>query len=166
MKIIIGLTALILVAQLIPYPPAENPPVTQEVPASAEVRPVLQKACYDCHSNETGWPWYSHVIPTKGFVRQHVVEGREHLNFSTWDAYAPDEAQHNLEEVAEMVEEGAMPLASYVRMHPEADLSAEEQERIIAWARELMAAGEDGLVLRIQEEAVELPMGASSEGGA
>lgn len=144
MKIIIGVAAFVLVAQLVPYPPAENPPVTQEVPAHPEARAILQKACYDCHSNGTTWPWYSHVIPAKWFVRQHVVEGREHLNFSTWDAYSPERAAHKLEEVVEMVENRAMPLGSYVRMHPEADLTQADRDRIIAWATSLMGSGTQG----------------------
>ncbi len=68
-----------------------------------------------------------------------MVEGRGHLNFSTWDAYSPQRAERKLDEVIELVEKGAMPLASYVRMHPDADLSQAERDRIIAWARELMS---------------------------
>lgn len=137
-KVLVGAVIVLIVAQLVPYPPAENPPVTQEVQTTAEVRAVLSESCFDCHSHETQWPWYSHVIPTKWFVRGHVAEGRESLNFSTWDTYPPDRAAHKLEEVVEMVEEGSMPLSSYIRMHPGADLTVEEREQILAWARSLM----------------------------
>lgn len=135
---ILGLLVVALIAQIVPYPPAENPPVGVEVPAPSEVRNVLRTACYDCHSNETVWPWYSRVIPAKWFVRHHVLEGRESLNFSTWETYSPERAEHKLEEVVEMVEEGAMPLASYLRMHADANLSPEQEEMIVSWARELM----------------------------
>lgn len=141
----VALAALLLVAQAIPIPPAENPPVGQELQAPAEVMTVLRTSCYDCHSNETVWPWYSHVIPSKWFVRQHVVEGRGHLNFSTWGEYPARRAAHKLEEVVELVEEGEMPLASYLWLHAEAGLSEEDADRIIDWARSLGAELEAGL---------------------
>ena len=72
------------------------------------------------------------------FVRQHVMEGRGHLNFSTWADYAEERANRKLEEVVEYVEEGWMPMQSYLRLHPEARLTPEEQERIVAWANSLM----------------------------
>jgi hypothetical protein len=141
----VALAALLLVAQAIPIPPAENPPVGQELQAPAEVMTVLRTSCYDCHSNETVWPWYSHVIPSKWFVRQHVVEGRGHLNFSTWGEYPARRAAHKLEEVVELVEEGEMPLASYLWLHAEAGLSEEDADRIIDWARSLGTELEAGL---------------------
>jgi len=137
-KVLLALLILVVVAQLVPYPPAENPPVTQEVRTTPEVRAVLSTSCFDCHSHETQWPWYSHVIPMKWFVRGHVVEGREHLNFSTWDAYSAEQAADKLDEVAEMVEEGSMPLASYLQLHPEAELSQEQADQLRDWARGLM----------------------------
>ena len=136
----LSLGALIVIAQLVPLPPAENPPVGQEVPAPAEVMTLLRTSCYDCHSNETVWPWYSHVIPSKWFVRQHVVEGRGHLNFSTWGEYPPERADHKLEEVIEYVSEGWMPMESYVRMHGEADLSQDQRQAIVDWAEGVRAA--------------------------
>ena len=138
--LLIVLASGLLVAQLVPYPPADNPPIGQEVPATAEVRTILETSCYDCHSNETVWPWYSHVIPAKWFVRGHVSEGRSAVNFSTWEQNSPERAARKLEEVVEMVEDGAMPLPSYSRMHPEAVLSPEEAAKIIEWARAQGAA--------------------------
>jgi hypothetical protein len=141
-NLLVGLAAALLIAQLVPYPPAENPPVGDEVPAPPAVREVLRTSCYDCHSNETVWPWYSRVIPTKWLVRGHVVEGRGKLNFSTWGEYPPARAARKLEEVVEMVEEGEMPLPSYVRLHKDAALSPEETALILEWARGLGAAGD------------------------
>ena len=135
--VLFPLGLLLLIAQLIPFPPAENPPVGMEVDAPTEAREILKASCYDCHSNESVWPWYSHVIPAKWFVRQHVVEGRSHLNFSTWGEYSPERANRKLEEVAEEVEDGAMPLPSYLRMHPEAVLSQEQRDLLVAWAEGL-----------------------------
>jgi len=143
-KLILLLVVLLVIAQLVPFPPAENPPVGEEVPAPPEVRTILRTSCYDCHSNETVWPWYSNVIPTKWLVRNHVREGRGHLNFSTWEVYPPERAARRLEEVVEMVEEGEMPLGSYVRMHPGAELTSEEAARLMDWARSLRGAPRAG----------------------
>jgi hypothetical protein len=137
-KVLGAVAALLIVAQGIPYPPAQNPPVTEEVEAPEAVRVLLRKSCYDCHSNETVWPWYSRVIPAKWFVRHHVMEGREQLNFSTWAGYSEERADRKLEEVMEYVEEGWMPMQSYLRLHPEARLTSEEKDRIVAWAESLM----------------------------
>ena len=136
-KLLFAVVLLLVVAQVVPFPPADNPPLGEEVPAPPEVRTILRVSCYDCHSNETVWPWYSHVIPTKWFVRGHVMEGREHLNFSTWEEYTPERASRRLENVVEMVQDGKMPLPSYLRLHSSAALSPEDQSRIIEWARDL-----------------------------
>lgn len=136
-KLLIAVVALLVIAQVVPFPPADNPPLGQEVPAPPAVRTILRVSCYDCHSNETVWPWYSHVIPMKWLVRGHVMEGREHLNFSTWEQYTPERASRRLEDVVEMVQEGKMPLPSYLRLHSDAALSPENQSRIIEWARGL-----------------------------
>ena len=143
-RIFLAVAAVLLIAQFVPFPPAENPPLGQEVPATPEVRAKLRTSCYDCHSNETTWPWYSRVIPTKWLVRQHVVEGRGQLNFSTWGQYSQERAARKLEEVVEMVEEGAMPLRPYVWMHGEAALSGAEAAMILEWARALRGANEEG----------------------
>jgi hypothetical protein len=154
----LSLGALILIAQLVPYPPAENPPIGVEVHAPAQVMSILRTSCYDCHSNETVWPWYSHVIPAKWFVRNHVVEGREHLNFSTWDSYSPERADHKLEEVMEYVEEERMPLESYVRLHGDAALDEDQRQIIVAWALGMRALHRDFLEPGEREaEAVEPP---------
>ena len=113
------------------------------VPAS--VSPLLRAACYDCHSNETVWPWYAHVAPSSWFVAKHVDEGRRHLNFSTWGEYPPSKADHKLEEIIEYVENGEMPLASYTPLHPEAKLSDEDRAAIVEWAKAMRAElGVDG----------------------
>lgn len=135
--LLISLAVAVVIAQLVPLPPAENPPVGQEVPAPPEVRTILKASCYDCHSNETVWPWYSRVIPTKWLVRGNVVEGRGHMNFSTWGEYPPDRAARRLENVVEVVEDGKMPPSSYLWLHGDAALSEEAAARIIEWARDL-----------------------------
>jgi hypothetical protein len=141
--VLLGLLLVLVVGQIAPYPPAENPPVGEEVSAPPEVRRILQTSCYDCHSNETVWPWYSFVVPAKWLVRHDVVEGRGHLNFSTWGEYSGGEASHRLEEVVEMVQEGEMPLGTYVLMHRDAALSQADADRLVEWARNLGNLTED-----------------------
>lgn len=133
--LLIALLLVLVVGQIVPYPPKENPPVGEEIPAPPEVRTILQASCYDCHSNETEWPWYSFVVPTKWLVRYDVVEGRSHLNFSTWGEYSAGQASHRLEEVVEVIQDGEMPLGPYIWLHGEAALSQDEADRLIDWAQ-------------------------------
>lgn len=137
-----GLALLLLIIQVIPVAPADNPPVEQEVVVPSEVGQVLRASCYDCHSFETTWPWYAYVAPVKWLVRDHVVEGREHLNFTAWNRYDPDRARHKWEEVAEQVEEGHMPIRSYLILHPDAALTDANRELLVSWANS--QAGEEG----------------------
>jgi hypothetical protein len=111
-----------------------NPPVTKELQASTEVKLILKDACYDCHSNETKWPWYSKVAPISFFVSNHVVEGREHLNFSTWgDMYTPKQNEYK-KEIWEEIEKGEMPLTNYTWLHPKSKLTIEQRQVIKKWA--------------------------------
>lgn len=84
---------------------------------------IVKDACYDCHSYETAYPWYSKIQPAAWWMNGHIQEGREHLNFSTWTDYEPGKKDHKLEECAEEVQERHMPLKSYLLTHPEAKLS-------------------------------------------
>src|SRR5688572_19601769 len=81
---LLGILLLLVAIQFVPVDRV-NPPVEAEVPALANVRAILRRACYDCHSNETVWPWYSQVAPVSWLVVRDVREGREELNFSTWN---------------------------------------------------------------------------------
>jgi len=127
--------ALALVA--IQFVPVErtNPPARGETPsAPPEVASVLRKACFDCHSNETRWPWYSRVAPVSWLVADDVREGRKHLNFSEWSLLDRSSREGALREIHEMVEEGEMPLAIYRLAHPEARLTDEEKAALLRWA--------------------------------
>ncbi|MCB9680714.1 MAG: heme-binding domain-containing protein [Alphaproteobacteria bacterium] len=124
-----AVTVTALGIQLVPYGRDHtNPPVTQE-PAwdSPTTRELAVRACFDCHSNQTTWPWYSHVAPLSWLVQDHVDDGRRHLNFSTFD-----QPQHDADEAAEEVAEGKMPIANYVWLHPEADLTPAERDLLVA----------------------------------
>lgn len=124
--VVLGAVALFVLIQFIPVS-KENPPVTQEVKwDSPETRTLAQRACFDCHSNETVWPWYSKIAPVSWFVANHVNDGRRHLNFSQWDQ--PNQDKH---EIIESIENGEMPLKSYLPLHPEAVLTEAETQALI-----------------------------------
>ena len=105
----------------------------QVVNPPAEMANLIRAACYDCHSYETKHPWYSSVAPVSFLVNNHVVEGREHLNFSTWGTYSLKKQAHKMEESAEEVEEGHMPESSYTWMHSEARLDDIQRQAMAQW---------------------------------
>jgi hypothetical protein len=132
-RILLGLFVALVLAQLVPVA-RTNPPATDEIAAPLEIDGLLQRACYDCHSNETRWPWYAWIAPASWLVAWDVNEGRRHLNFSAWDAYEPKKRAHKLEEIVEMVEQDAMPLWYYRPLHADAVLSDAERRQLVAWA--------------------------------
>lgn len=101
-----------------------------------EVVELLQSSCYDCHSDNTNYPWYNQVAPVSWWLADHIEEGSEHLNFSQWDSYGPKKKDHKLEEVIEMVETAEMPLNAYTWIHAEAQLTDNQRQAIIDWARQ------------------------------
>lgn len=133
-KIALALVVLLLGLQLV-RPEKTNPPVTGDIETSPEVKALLKRACYDCHSNETTWPWYSHVAPSSWLVVRHVDDGRRKLNFSVWSSYEPKRQAHKLEECEELITSGDMPLAGYVPLHPEAKLTDAEKQVLLDWAK-------------------------------
>lgn len=112
-----------------------NPPVTSEIPASAAVDSVIRRACYDCHSNQTVWPWYSRVAPVSFLVARDVHQGRRHLNFSTWGDYDTAKQSKLVREIWKQVSTGEMPMTIYLPMHPQARLSAQDKAVFEAWAK-------------------------------
>ncbi len=133
-KLALGALVLFLLIQVV-RPAKTNPPVTGELVAPPQVQSILRRACYDCHSHETRWPWYADVAPVSWLITWHVADGRKHLNFSTWSAYEPKRQAHKLEEAEEMVASGEMPMAGYVALHPEAKLTEVEKQALLAWAK-------------------------------
>ncbi len=134
------LLALVVLAFLaIQFVPVDrsNPPVKAAFAAPPEVQPILERSCYDCHSNQTRWPWYSRVAPVSWMVTRHVREGREHLNFSEWEAGA--EAGEVAKEAWKEVEAGKMPLPSYLLSHPSARLSQADRDALKNWAAKAAA---------------------------
>jgi hypothetical protein len=123
---------LFLAMQFIPLD-RSNPPVREVVDAPAEVVAVLERACYDCHSHETVWPWYAWVAPVSFLVVHDVEDARKHLNFSDWGSYTPEKQRKKIDEILEAIEEKEMPLFYYLPLHPEAELSTEDRLAIEEW---------------------------------
>ena len=113
-----------------------NPPVRGDLIAPAAVQEVLREACYDCHSNQTRWPWYSALAPMSWLIQHDVMAGRRRLNFSDWTDYAsdPETAAQKLRKVAKAVTEGNMAPRYYQMLRPRARLTSEERALITAWA--------------------------------
>lgn len=121
------LLAAVLI-QLIPFGRTHWNPLGTREPAwnSPETRELIRRACFDCHSNTTVWPWYSHIAPVSWLVQRDVNGGRRHLNFSEWDL-----PQRHSKDVAQQVREGEMPPWFYLPMHPAAKLTPAEKQALI-----------------------------------
>jgi hypothetical protein len=136
--VVLGGVGLFLLIQLVPYGWSHpNPPVTQDAPwPDAESERIARESCYACHSNETEWPLYSYVAPMSWLVRNDVENGRDKLNFSTWDR---DDGR--TDDAIEMIFEDEMPLDRYTMIHRDARLTEEEADRLVD---ALAAMGNDG----------------------
>ena len=127
--VVAALIVLFLVIQILPIGKDHtNPPVVSgpnwDSPAT---RDLAQRACFDCHSNETVWPWYSNIAPFSWLIYSDVVEGRQKMNFSEWTQGGSQE----IDELMEVLQEGEMPPFQYLLMHPEAKLTASEKQTLI-----------------------------------
>ena len=132
-KIGVGCVAVLAAAQVVRFD-RTNPPVSADIGAPADVAPVLRRACYDCHSNETVWPWYSQVAPVSWLLHRDVVEGRRHLNFSEWDRVPAQKRGRRMHEIGEQVQEGEMPPWFYLPMHHAAKLSDADKALLERWS--------------------------------
>jgi len=129
----IGAVALFAVIQLV-QPERSNPPVESDVEAPPKVREILRRACYDCHSNETKWPWYAYVAPVSWLVADHVEEGRGDLNFSRWPKFDFRKQDDIFEDIRKQIGKDRMPLRSYRILHAEARLGDQDRRTLLRWA--------------------------------
>ena len=122
-----GLLLLILI-QVIPFGHTHNNPAVTKEPAwdSPQTRELFRRACFDCHSNQTTWPWYSNVAPISWLLQRDVNGGRRHLNFTQWD-----QAQRHGGDVSAQVKTGEMPPWFYLPMHPDAKLTDAEKQALM-----------------------------------
>ena len=141
-KILVGVGLLLAAAQFVR--PAKNlavpagpDDISARHPVPARVLTVLQRACYDCHSNHTRYPWYAEVQPVGWWLGSHIKEAKRHLNFSEFGTYTAKRAGNKLEQISDEVEDHKMPLPSYTWLHPEARLTPEEIKLLLDWAESL-----------------------------
>ena len=138
-KLLLGLLAILVLAQF--YQPEKNigndnlVSFYTETLASEEVQTIVGTSCVDCHSNNTAYPWYNNITPVNIWLKDHVDEGKSHLNFSAWSDYSLKRKAHKMEELAEEVEEVEMPLNSYTWTHRDAVLSSDQIEVLVSWAK-------------------------------
>lgn len=101
-----------------------------------DVKLILKSTCYDCHSNNTSYPWYNNIAPVSYWLADHVKQGKDELNFSVWGSYSAKKKDHKLEEVVAVIEEGEMPLKEYTWTHAEAKLTDAQKQAVIKWAKQ------------------------------
>lgn len=145
-KIIIGFLVLLVIIQF--FRPAKNESgiliteddISQKYTIPEETHRILITKCYDCHSNTTHYPWYFNIQPVAWWMAHHVNEGKDELNFSAFKTYPEKKANHTLEELSEAVNEGWMPLDSYLWIHRDARITASDRDAINAWLKKLPVA--------------------------
>jgi hypothetical protein len=138
-KILWGLLIVLVIIQFIR--PEKNKAATisandlsKQYDIPANVQGILKKACNDCHSNNTEYPWYSEIQPVGWWLQYHVNEGKGAMNLSEYLVYEPKDQHHIMEELIEEVKENHMPLNSYLWIHNDAKLTKEEKETLLIWA--------------------------------
>ncbi|MEA3290598.1 MAG: heme-binding domain-containing protein [Campylobacterota bacterium] len=132
-KVFLGMLAVLVVLQFIPAK-IDNYPVDRslEIKVPNDIKKIFKKACYDCHSNEVVIPWYQSIAPMSFKIKHHVDLGRKWLNFSEWENYTAEQKDKKLVGIFRTVY-AAMPLESYIWLHPEAELTKEEINRVRDW---------------------------------
>lgn len=138
-KILVPIVLLLGAIQFIPHehPQATNDAAEAIVVENADVKSILDKACMDCHSNETKYPWYAEVTPINMWIDGHVEHGREHLNFSEWNSLSEEDRRHAIKETIEVVHEKEMPMLFYWLIHWDAKLTDAERETLVNYFKSL-----------------------------
>ncbi len=136
----VGIALLVILALIQFYRPALNNSgdntnaISKKYALPDSVETILKASCYDCHSNNTIYPWYANIEPVAAWLANHVHEGKEHLNFSKFSAYRVNRQYHIVQGISKTVKEGEMPLSSYTLIHTYAKLSPEQSATLISWA--------------------------------
>jgi hypothetical protein len=129
------LVILVVIFVVIQFIPVNliNPPIESDMPALPAVKAILKVSCYDCHSNETIWPWYSRVAPISWLLANDAKEGREKVNFSTWNSYTPEKQSRRISEAMDEIREGGMPPWYYTIKHTDAKITPDKLKTLEAW---------------------------------
>ena len=139
-KIILTLVVLLAIAQVV-RPTKNNSRDTQKdistlYQMTDDVKVIVNKACADCHTNNTNYPFYANIQPIAYWLEDHVKEGKRHFNFNEFASYRIAKQNHKLEEVIEQIKEGEMPLYSYTWIHKDAVLNSKQVNALVTWAKE------------------------------
>lgn len=141
-KVLLGLLALFIIIQF--FRPEKNQSAAAtpndlfaHYPANDSLKQLIKTACYDCHSNNTTYPWYSQVQPVAWWLDDHIKEGKRKFNFSEFATYPAKKADHKMEELIEMVKENEMPLQSYTFIHADARLTPAQRVAMTEWASQV-----------------------------
>jgi uncharacterized membrane protein len=141
-KTLVGILLLLVVIQTIQpirnISDTESPnDISKTFEVNDKVYGILKEKCYDCHSNNTRYPWYNYIQPAGWWLAAHIYEGKEHLNFSEFKTYTAKRQSHKLREIYDAVNEGWMPLETYIWLHKDAKITAEDRDAINAWIENL-----------------------------
>jgi hypothetical protein len=123
---------ILILVQFVPVSKT-NPPITGDIVCPAEVHAVLKRCCYDCHSNETVWPWYSKLAPVSWLLASDVSEARDRMNFSEWQGRTKEGQDFLKEQIVKETEKGEMPPFIYTLGHPKSKLSDDEKKLLKTW---------------------------------
>lgn len=141
-KIFIGILIALVLIQFIRPEKNLSGDTTNDIttlfPMSDSVKLIVDKACADCHSNKTVYPWYASVQPVAFWLANHVNDGKKHFNFNDFASYRIAKQNHKLEEVIEQIKEDEMPLYSYTLIHKDAKLTDAEKATLINWCQNIM----------------------------
>lgn len=143
-KILIGVVVILVIMQFFridkTVPPHDDATdIINMTGVDAETAGLLKAACYDCHSYDTKYPWYTNVAPLSFWIKGHIKGGRQKLNFAEWASYDTDKQRHKIEESIEEIQEKHMPLKSYTWLHPEGKLTDEQNEKLMTWMKSVKA---------------------------
>jgi hypothetical protein len=137
LKWIFGALAVAFVLLQLTNPARTNPPVVSDLmatnPPPPQIAAILHAACYDCHSHETRWPWYSHIAPVSWLITSDVNGARHKVNFSDWPSGRPDWEVRRLEDMSDEVQSGDMPPMQYKLIHADARLTADQRKQLKDW---------------------------------
>ncbi len=142
-KILVGLLVVLIIIQFIQPAKNKEANITEQhvynvYSTPNEVKVILDKACNDCHSNNTNYPWYASIQPAAWWLNDHVKDGKKHLNFSIYKSYNLRRQYHKMEEIIDEVKDNGMPLDSYTWIHRNAKLSTEEKASLTNWAQSII----------------------------
>lgn len=151
-KVLIILLVAFIFIQFFPID-TTNPPVNKGMDflsikhTPEPIAELIRTSCYDCHSNESRYPWYSNMAPASWLMKKHIDEGRKKLNFSTFALYEPKRQVHKLEEAVELLNKKEMPLESYLLMHQNARLTEEQNQQLIDYFKKILNATKENNAL-------------------